>query len=149
MLNPKSSNQKKLFKLGRIIGFSTLPIFFISTGLICGIAYAKYFYREECLKIAFDDVKPNISEPEISKINDLLSEKISGEKAINDSDPETETPASNQNSNSQNFVGSKNGTKFYLASCSWAKRIKEENKVWFGSKEDGEKVGKIYSECNK
>ncbi len=32
------------------------------------------------------------------------------------------------------YVASKNGTKYYLPSCSGAKRIKEENKVYFASK---------------
>lgn len=39
------------------------------------------------------------------------------------------------------FVASKNGTKYYLSSCSGAGRIKESNKVWFTSKEDAETAG--------
>lgn len=31
------------------------------------------------------------------------------------------------------YVASKNGSKYYLTSCSGANRIKEENKVWFDS----------------
>jgi len=31
------------------------------------------------------------------------------------------------------YVASKNGTKYYLPSCSGAKRIKDENKVWFAT----------------
>lgn len=29
------------------------------------------------------------------------------------------------------YVASKNGTRYYLPTCSGAKRIKEENKIWF------------------
>lgn len=39
------------------------------------------------------------------------------------------------------FVASKNGTKYYVPSCGGAGRIKEENKVWFTSKEDAEAAG--------
>lgn len=39
------------------------------------------------------------------------------------------------------FVASKNGEKYYLPSCSGAKRIKEENKVWFPTREAAEASG--------
>jgi len=39
------------------------------------------------------------------------------------------------------YVASKNGTKYYLPACGTAKRIKEENKVWFGTKEEAEAAG--------
>lgn len=39
------------------------------------------------------------------------------------------------------YVGSKSGTKYYLPWCGTAKRIKDENKVWFATKEDAEKAG--------
>ena len=39
------------------------------------------------------------------------------------------------------FVGSKNGTIYHLSSCSGASRIKEENKIWFSSKEEAEGLG--------
>ena len=39
------------------------------------------------------------------------------------------------------YVGSKNGTKYHLPTCSGAKNIKEENKVWFASKEEAEGAG--------
>ncbi|MEK7621711.1 MAG: hypothetical protein AAB415_00875 [Patescibacteria group bacterium] len=34
------------------------------------------------------------------------------------------------------LVGSKNGTKYHYPWCGGASRIKEENKVWFASKEE-------------
>ena len=39
------------------------------------------------------------------------------------------------------YIGSRNGTKYHLPWCSGAQRIKEENKVWFASKEDAEALG--------
>lgn len=42
---------------------------------------------------------------------------------------------------SQQYVGSKNGTKFHLPSCPGASQIKEENKVYFTSKQDAYSKG--------
>lgn len=39
------------------------------------------------------------------------------------------------------FVASKNGQVFHLPSCPGAKQIKEENKIYFSSKEEAEKAG--------
>lgn len=39
------------------------------------------------------------------------------------------------------FVASKNGKKYYYAWCESAKIIKEQNRVWFSSKEEVEKAG--------
>jgi hypothetical protein len=39
------------------------------------------------------------------------------------------------------YVASKNGSKYYLVSCSGANRIKPENKVYFGSKAEAQAAG--------
>ncbi len=39
------------------------------------------------------------------------------------------------------YVASKTGTKYHLPWCSGARRIKEENKVWFATKEEAEAAG--------
>lgn len=39
------------------------------------------------------------------------------------------------------FVASKNGKKYYYAWCDAAKTIKEQNRVWFATKEEAEKAG--------
>ncbi len=39
------------------------------------------------------------------------------------------------------YVASKNGTKYHLPWCGGAKQIKEENKVFFESKEEAESAG--------
>ncbi len=51
----------------------------------------------------------------------------------------TETSVSPQQGSE--YVASKNGTKYHLPWCSGAKRIKEENKVFFQTKEEAEKAG--------
>lgn len=39
------------------------------------------------------------------------------------------------------YVGSKNSDKYHLPDCPGALRIKEENKIWFSSKEEAENLG--------
>lgn len=39
------------------------------------------------------------------------------------------------------YVASKNGKKYHLPWCSGALRMKEENKIWFASKEEAESRG--------
>ena len=39
------------------------------------------------------------------------------------------------------YVASKNGSKYYLPSCGTANRIKEENKIYFNTKEEAEAAG--------
>jgi len=43
------------------------------------------------------------------------------------------------------YLASKNGKMYYSAGCGGANRIKEENKVWFSTKEEAEKSGYIMS----
>jgi tetrahydromethanopterin S-methyltransferase subunit F len=56
-----------------------------------------------------------------------------------------ETIAKNQNdpviTPSCQFVGSKNSNKYHLPTCSFAKRIKPENRVCFASEEDAKSKG--------
>jgi phosphatidylserine/phosphatidylglycerophosphate/cardiolipin synthase-like enzyme len=43
------------------------------------------------------------------------------------------------------YVASKNSTVFHTPDCKWAKRIKEENKIWFKTREETLKQG--YTPC--
>lgn len=45
------------------------------------------------------------------------------------------------------LVGSVNSDKFHFPDCPGAKRIKEENKVWFDSVEEAEDSGYVPSKC--
>lgn len=46
-----------------------------------------------------------------------------------------------QTVNSEKIVASKNGSKYYFASCSGAKRISEKNKIFFNTTEDARSAG--------
>ncbi len=51
------------------------------------------------------------------------------------------SPATTSQNAQKVFVASKNGTKYYYAWCAGVTKIKEENKVWFSTKEEAEKAG--------
>lgn len=51
---------------------------------------------------------------------------------------QTATPSENIQGG---YVASKSGTKYHLPWCGSAKQIKEENKIWFATKEEAEKAG--------
>lgn len=49
---------------------------------------------------------------------------------------------------SGNFMASINGKAYYPATCEAAKRIKEENRIWFNSREEAEADGyKLAQNC--
>jgi len=54
---------------------------------------------------------------------------------------QTGSPNTTTTSLSGKVVASKSGSVYHLPWCSGAQRIKEENKVWFASKEEAEKAG--------
>jgi hypothetical protein len=43
------------------------------------------------------------------------------------------------------YVASSSGTTFHKPTCIWAKKIKEERQVWFGSEEEAKKDYKPHS----
>lgn len=61
-------------------------------------------------------------------------------QSIDEQDPNTISSDSTV-ANEKKVLASRNGTTYYYAWCSGAKRIKEENKIWFPTKEDAKKAG--------
>lgn len=53
----------------------------------------------------------------------------------------TTPPPVSLNAETAKYVGSKSGTKYHLMTCAGAKRIKEENKVFFATAADAEAAG--------
>jgi hypothetical protein len=57
----------------------------------------------------------------------------------------TATPA---NASGKNFFASNRGTKYYSAGCSAGKSLKQENRIYFDTKEAAEKAGyELSSSC--
>ena len=76
-----------------------------------------------------------------------LVAESNGQETVKVSESPTTTPKTPEQSTQQvipqkeQYVASKNGTKYHLPWCPGAKQIKEENKIWFSSKEEAEKAG--------
>lgn len=65
-----------------------------------------------------------------------------GEAAIQNVFTErSDPPASSFSSLRGNFVASRNGSSYHLPSCPGALNIKEENKIWFRTKEEAAAAG--------
>lgn len=62
-------------------------------------------------------------------------------QAFNSTTTNTLEKENTTSSKEQSFVASKNGTKYYFIWCSGANKIKEENKIYFSSREEAEKAG--------
>lgn len=83
-----------------------------------------------------------------SKDDFNFNKSIVIEEKNNIKDEEMEESISGENISTKKYVASKNGKMYYSIGCSGAKRIKKENEVWFGSKEDAEKSGyQMSSSC--
>lgn len=87
--------------------------------------------------VALCDVAPN---------SDALQAKnVSNEAIVGKVEPSAGASQATQvpqhDSGQGSYVGSKNGTTYHLPWCSGAKRMKEENKVWFATKADAEAAG--------
>jgi len=59
------------------------------------------------------------------------------------------SPQESQNNEEKVYVASRNGKSYYPLACSGAKRIKEENKIWFANKIEAEKSGYTLSSTCK
>lgn len=64
------------------------------------------------------------AEPKGSKVSEVRTNEIKSEVPVEGG-----------------YVASKSGTKYHLPWCGSAKQIKEENKIWFATKEEAEKAG--------
>lgn len=71
--------------------------------------------------------------PEITGIPAMVGESGAGEENV--------TVGAAAEPMEKNFVGSKNGSKYHYPWCPGAQQMKEENKIWFGSREEAERAG--------
>ena len=61
--------------------------------------------------------------------------------AVPDSVSNRPADIGNVNDTGRKVFASRNGSAYYYAWCSGAKRIKEENRIWFATREAAEKAG--------
>lgn len=74
------------------------------------------------------------NQPESGRLN-LQHIEGGGELGAADAAPTATSVTTGQ------FVASKNGSKYHFPWCPGAKQMKEENKVWFSSREEAETAG--------
>ena len=124
---------------------AALAVFSLISGVVSGVAYERYANREECLKITFSENPVDLNQDEIEKITQALNAEIENNGELVNSQ---KTASNNENEQQGGkFVGSRNSNKFYPVDCRYAKLIKEENKVFFETVEEGEGRGRTYVEC--
>lgn len=78
---------------------------------------------------------PAIEEPKIEETISALRQNLETFKNEDEKQPRSDTAAA------KNFVASKNGKYYYPLDCAGVKKIKEENKIYFTTKEQAEQKG--------
>lgn len=115
-----------LEKLKRFLADDTI---FTST-LLCVIAVTAFFLGRYSIPATIPS-KPVVAQ--IVAAPALLVPTTTDTSIVSSVAPLTEATAK--------YVGSKSGTKYHLMTCAGAKRIKEENKVFFATAADAEAAG--------
>lgn len=119
-----------------------VSVFTFCPAFLLGNAYRDYILRGETTNFSFQEGENFISEEEKAQILETLNTEVLVS--------EKEKPSvGKEKSDAQKFVGSLKSDKFYSVDCSYAKRVKEENKVWFSSVEEGETAGRTFVDCQK
>ena len=139
-MNFLKNNQEKLLLL---LGF----ILVFSAGFSSG-----YFYLQEQdnneYNITIEEPSQDCrdlfnAEPikEYIEVDFNSSNQVKGEQSKTDS--------ANLENKTGVFVASKNSKIYHLPDCSYAKKIKDENKIWFKSAKEAEKAGYSSHSCVK
>ena len=102
---------------------------------------------EEPTVQTFGDTKPNPEQPDLNSNNATTDLQ-------NDANPEPTTPAQETQTQGANntvdeskgkYVASSESDKYHTPNCRWAKKILDENAIWFDTAEAAQKSG--YSAC--
>jgi len=132
-MNFLKDNQEKIFLL-------LCFIFVFFTG-----AFSGYFYFQE------QDDRNNITIEDTSQdCQDLFKENSANKYINSNSNPSSSAQVKGEQNNLNNtilqnktgmFVASKNSKIYHSPDCQYAKRIKEENKIFFKSAEEAREKG--------
>ena len=72
---------------------------------------------------------------------ETVNENLDGRPSADSSRGERSDANNRVRQSAMLYVGSKNSNKYHLPDCPGALRIKEENKIWFSSREEAEDLG--------
>ena len=96
---------------------------------------------EELIEVGENGEFDGLAIPAITVYNDLFEFTSELDATSLISSPEAETANTAQADSKGTYVASKNGTKYHPVDSGTAKRIKDENKVFFDSKAEAEAAG--------
>lgn len=86
-------------------------------------------------------IRENKTPITIENINEGVPINLTGEGSGASANAGQQTAKPGFTAGEKLYVASKNGTKYHYPWCSGAQTIKEENKIWFSSKEEAQKAG--------
>lgn len=123
--------------------FTMLCLMFLTIGSV----YEKMNSLRDKVEIIYPELPKNtlVYLPESERI--ILSNKYNNMSNIENTVLEQE--GTEQAQIGQNFVASKNGSRFYPVDCKSASRIKPENKIYFNTASDAQNAGfTLASSCS-
>jgi Na+-transporting methylmalonyl-CoA/oxaloacetate decarboxylase gamma subunit len=108
--------------------------------LIVVVSLASFFLGRFSVgeKIQEIQAKTEVPHTQNNESQVIQAVDIQGPPKVETSDKSEGSTAINEKSG---YVASKSGTKYHLPWCGSAKKIKDENKIWFATKEEAEKAG--------
>lgn len=113
--------------IGETAIFTVLIIIIIA---VCSFGLGRLSKREEN-KTQFSIFSNTISSDNLANISSTIGDSLQ----LQEVRPPEVLPAGGK------YVGSKNSDKYHAPWCSGALRIKEENQIWFATKEEAESAG--------
>ena len=113
------------------------PMFFVIVALLVGVGS---FGMGRLTKVDAErePVRIEAASASMGEVNGPAAPKMAAETPPTQA-PKVEIPESG--SPTGQFVASKNGKKYFTLTCSGAKTIKAENRVYFGSQDEAKKAG--------
>ncbi|MBD3238130.1 MAG: hypothetical protein GF332_00625 [Candidatus Moranbacteria bacterium] len=130
--------EKKQVGLKKLAGWLINYRLLYGTGLILVMLGSFFHGKKQCMQIENPAIVIDTKEFECE-----LNEPTAGEKL------KANEEGNNQNSKTKMFVASKNGSKYYPIDCKSANRIKQDNKVFYASKQEAEADDKeLTSACD-
>lgn len=136
------------------VGWLVVALLLFGVGWQLGRVMSPYYAAQP---IVFNDATcaPSASPGDPAALLDLRNQGIALREGTNDpSSPAPKvagevTVAAAAPQGTKLFVASVNSSLFHHKDCSSANQIKEENKVWFTSREEAEKAGYGPSKCTQ
>lgn len=92
---------------------------------------------------------PDSNEMIVIEPNDIIASNLNGYKDLTSKPSEENLNGNNSSIKPENaqYIGNKNSKKFHISNCSYVKKMKSENAIYFDTSNDARSQG--YSPCAK